>query len=102
MKKAMMFTPLIAVAMMTSVPMPSLAENPAETHSATSTVKADENSIGYKDGVEAYKLDKLAGRQIGAKTSHLYKNPPVKSSREKDDYRAQFEVGYNTTMSQGS
>jgi hypothetical protein len=102
MKKLMMFTPLIAVAMMTSVPMPSLAENPAETHSTTSTMKVDENSLGYKDGVEAYKLDKLAGRPIGARTSHLYKNPPVKSSRDKDEYRAQFEAGYNVTMSQGS
>ncbi|SEG06223.1 hypothetical protein SAMN05421819_1856 [Bryocella elongata] len=102
MKKLMLFTPLIAVAMMTSVPMSSLAEKTAETNTAASNVKVDQNSLGYRNGVEAYQLDKLAGRQIGAKTSHLYKNPPVKSGPERDDYRAQFEAGYNATMNQGS
>jgi hypothetical protein len=103
MKKAMIFTPLIAVAMMTSVPMSSLAENPAGNNGTnTASAQVDANSKGYKDGMEAFKLDKLAGRPIGAKTSHLYKNPPVKDGFVRDQYRAQFEAGYNAAMSQGS
>jgi hypothetical protein len=91
----------MAVAMMTSVPAFSLAETPAGTQS-TSSVNVDTTSKGYQDGVEAYKLDKLTGRPIGAKTSHLYKNPPMKDSFVRDQYRAQFEAGYNTAMSQTS
>jgi len=103
MKKAMILTSLIAAAMMTSVPMSSLAEKPAETHgNAAAAAKVDENSLGYRDGVEAFKLDKLAGRDIGVKTSHLYKNPPVKGEAQRDEYRGQFTAGYNAAMSQGS
>lgn len=102
MKKAMILTSLIAAAMMTSVPMSSLAENPAENHSTAAAVKVDESSLGYRNGVEAFKLDKLAGRPIGAKTSHLYKNPPMKPGQERDEYRAQFEAGYAASMQQGS
>ena len=52
---------------------------------------------GYKDGLEAAKLDKAAKRKIDAKSSHLYKNPPVKGA-EKDDYRMSFEKGYEAQV----
>ena len=50
-----------------------------------------------KDGIEAAKLDKAAKRKIDAKSSHLYKNPPVKGAA-KDEYRANFEKGYQAQL----
>ena len=56
-----------------------------------------EQAQGYKDGIEAAKLDKAAKRKIDAKSSHLYKNPPVKG-QQKDAYRNSFEKGYQAQL----
>lgn len=52
---------------------------------------------GFRDGIEAAKLDKAANRKIDAKSSHLYKNPPVKGA-SRDAYRSSFEAGYQAAL----
>ena len=52
---------------------------------------------GFRDGVEAAKLDKLAHRPIDPKVSHLYVHPPV-TDEALTDYRAGFEGGYKTAL----
>ena len=52
---------------------------------------------GYRDGVEAAKLDKLAHRPIDPKVSHLYVHPPVKGAAV-TDYRNGFEGGYKAAL----
>ena len=52
---------------------------------------------GYRDGVEAAKLDKLAHRPVDPKVSHLYVHPPVKGAAV-NDYRAGFEGGYKAAL----
>jgi len=52
---------------------------------------------GYRDGIEAAKLDTLAHRPVNAKASHLYVHPPVKGAAV-SDYRAGFENGYNAAL----
>ncbi len=52
---------------------------------------------GYRDGVEAAKLDKLAHRPIDPKVSHLYVHPPVKGAAVAD-YRSGFEGGYQAAL----
>src|SRR5580765_6215522 len=56
-----------------------------------------EQAQGYKDGIEAAKLDKAANRKIDAKASHLYVHPPVKGN-VKDAYRSSFEKGYQAQL----
>jgi len=100
MKIARIAMPLMAAALMTA-PMMAMAQN----SNAQSTQAQDwnqppagtEQAQGYKDGIEAAKLDKAAKRKIDAKSSHLYKNPPVKGN-EKDAYRNSFEKGYQTQV----
>ena len=53
---------------------------------------------GYRDGIEAAKLDRLAHRPIDAKVSHLYVHPPVKGEAI-PAYRTQFEIGYKAGLS---
>jgi hypothetical protein len=91
--------PLMAVALM-GAPMMAMAQN-----SNTQTQAQDwnqppagtEQAQGYKDGIEAAKLDKAAKRKVDAKSSHLYKNPPVKG-QQKDAYRNSFEKGYQAQL----
>ena len=81
-------TPLIAVAIMTSVPFMALAQSspmrgakPKTTQPRTGTLRlpgTEQAQQGYRDGIEAAKLDALAKRKIDAKSSHLYVHPPVK------------------------
>ena len=52
---------------------------------------------GYRDGIEAAKLDKSAHRPIDAKVSHLYVHPPVKGAAV-TDYRSAFENGYKAAL----
>ena len=52
---------------------------------------------GYKDGIEALKLDMTAKRKIDAQTSHLYLHPPVKGAA-RDEYRASFVQGYQAAL----
>jgi hypothetical protein len=97
-------TPLMAVVLMSSASVVALAQN-AQKQNSTATVEdwntppagTEQAQQGYKDGIEAAKLDKAAKRKIDAKSSHLYKNPPVKGAA-KDDYRASFEKGYQAQV----
>jgi hypothetical protein len=57
---------------------------------------------GWRDGIEAAKLDKLANRKIDAKSSYLYTHPPVKKGAERDAYLASFVSGYNAAVSHAS
>jgi hypothetical protein len=52
---------------------------------------------GYRDGIEAAKLDTLAHRKVDPKVSHLYVHPPVKGAAV-TDYRAGFEGGYQAAV----
>lgn len=103
MKKLIRFaTPLMAVAMISSVPM--MAQ--AQAAQAASTQSSDdlnapqpgtEQYAAYKDGMEAAKLDTLAKRKIDAKASHLYVHPPVKGDA-REAYRSHFEKGYQAAL----
>lgn len=96
-------TPLMAVALMSASPVLANAQNAQTQSSATAEdwntppAGTEQAQQGYKDGIEAAKLDKAAKRKIDAKSSHLYKNPPVKGAA-KDDYRASFEKGYQAQV----
>ncbi len=52
---------------------------------------------GYRDGIEAAKLDALAHRPVDPKVSHLYVHPPVKGAAVAD-YRTNFEMGYKAAL----
>jgi hypothetical protein len=92
-------TPLIAVALMSSVPVIALAQNSASQVQDWNTPPAgtEQAQQGFRDGLEAAKLDKVAKRKIDAKSSHLYKNPPVKGG-EREAYRDSFEKGYQAQL----
>jgi hypothetical protein len=99
-------TPLIAVALMTGASVSALAQNsqkntPAVQDWNTPPAGTEQSQQAFRDGIEAAKLDKAAKRTIDAKTSHLYKNPPVKGAA-KDSYRADFEKGYQAQVAHGS
>lgn len=92
--------PLMAVALM-GAPVVATAQNSntqsTQTQDWNSPPAGTEQAQGYKDGIEAAKLDKAAKRKIDAKSSHLYKNPPVKG-QQKDAYRNSFEKGYQAQL----
>jgi hypothetical protein len=103
-------TPLIAVAMMTSVQM-SLAQSPVQgAQTQNSTVQdwntppagTEQAQAGYRDGIQAAKLDKLANRPVDPKTSYLYTHPPVKKGPARDAYLQNFVAGYNAAIQHGS
>ena len=100
-------TPLMAVAIMSSVPMMAHAQaaQATTTQNATADFNAPqpgtEEYAAYKDGMEAAKLDTLAKRKIDAKASHLYVHPPVKGEA-KEAYRTHFEQGYQAALKTGS
>jgi hypothetical protein len=108
-------TPLIAVAMMSSVPSMLLAQaTPAATPTQASATQAsatqdwntppagtEQAQQGYRDGITGAKLDKLTNRKIGATTSHQYLHPPVKSNLQAD-YRTSFIVGYEAAVKNGA
>lgn len=56
---------------------------------------------GFRDGIEAAQLDKLAKRTIDAKTSHLYVHPPVKGTEAVNQYRQSFQTGYDAAVKHG-
>ena len=102
-------TPLMAVAIMSSVPFLALAQNSQSGNQTQNTAVQDWNTPppgteqaqqGYRDGIEAAKLDKLANRPISFKTSHLYVNPPVKKDA-RDAYRSAFQSGYQAAIAHG-
>ncbi|RZU41572.1 hypothetical protein [Edaphobacter modestus] len=97
-------TPLMAVVLMSGAPIFAHAQNsqkqntPAQVQDwNTPPAGTEQVQQGFRDGIEAAKLDKAAKRKIDAKSSHLYKNPPVKGAA-KDDYRNSFEKGYQAQL----
>src|ERR1700722_3704809 len=95
-------TPLMAVAIMSSVPFLALAQNSQSGNQTQNTAVQDWNTPppgteqaqqGYRDGIEAAKLDKLTNRPVSFKTSHLYLNPPVKKDA-RDAYPSASQSGY--------
>jgi hypothetical protein len=105
-------TPLMAVAIMSSVPFMALAQNSQSGNQTQNTAATqDWNSPpagteqaqqAYKDGMEAAKLDKLSNRPIDFKQSHLYSHPPVKGNEAKDAYRSAFQSGYQAAVAHQS
>jgi hypothetical protein len=101
MKLVRIATPLMAVALMSGATFFAHAQN-SQTQSQTQNVQnqdwntpppGTEQAQGYRDGLEAAKLDRAAKRKIDAKSSHLYVHPPVKGN-VRDAYRNSFEAGY--------
>jgi hypothetical protein len=96
-------TPLIAVAIMSSVPFMTLAQAAQSNNSATQDwntppAGTEQAQQGFRDGIEAAKLDTLAKRKIDAKSSHLYQHPPVKGADAQNAYRSAFENGYAAAL----
>ena len=103
-------TPVMALAIMSSMPMLALAQNsPSGNQTQNSTMQdwntppagTEQAQQGYRDGIEAAKLDKLANRPISFKTAHLYQHPPVKGDA-KDAYKSAFEAGYTAAVQHGA
>jgi hypothetical protein len=103
-------TPLIAVALMSSAPIIALAQNSQAGNQTQNNATQDWNTPpagteqaqqGYRDGIEAAKLDTLAKRKVDAKSSHLYQHPPVKGDA-RDAYRSSFEAGYAAALAHGA
>jgi hypothetical protein len=101
-------TPLMAVAIMSSVPFMALAQTSQSLLPSDTTVQGPaatpagdaQAQRAYRDGAEAAKLDKLANRPVSFKSSHLYVNPPVKKDA-RDAYRTSFQAGYEATIAHG-
>jgi len=93
--------PLIAVALM-SAPVLATAQNTVSAKQEaqdwnTPPAGTEQAQQGFRDGIEAAKLDKAAKRKVDAKSSHLYQHPPVKGAA-KDEYRSSFEKGYQAQL----
>lgn len=112
MKLTRIATPLIAVALMTSAPLIAMAQNSQAgnqtQNNATQTedwntppTGTEQAQQGFRDGIEAAQLDKLARRNIDAKTSHLYVHPPVKGTEAVNQYRQSFQTGYDAAVKHG-
>ncbi len=107
MKKLTRFaTPLIAVAMM-AAPMAmtaqsSMTSNQNNNQSNMSAPAGSEQEQAYKDGMEAAKLDTVAGRKVDAQSSYLYNHPPVKKAADKDAYRNTFTQGYKAALAKSA
>jgi hypothetical protein len=104
-------TPLIAVAIMSSVPFMTLAQNSPSGNQPQNNATQDWNTPppgteqaqqGYRDGIMGAKLDTLAKRKIDAKSSHLYLHPPVKGDDAVNAYRSAFQSGYEAQLKHAS
>ena len=102
-------TPLIAVAMLSSVPFMTLAKSATQNNTInasqdwnTPPAGTEQAQQGYRDGIQAAKLDTVAKRKIDAKSSHLYVHPPVKGDDATNAYRSAFEAGYNAAVAHGA
>ena len=104
-------TPLIAVAIMSSVPFMTLAQSSPAGNQTQNSATQDWNTPppgteqaqqGYRDGIEAATLDTLAKRKVDAKASHLYVHPPVKGNDAQNAYRSAFEAGYGAALKHAS
>ena len=103
-------TPLMAVAIMSSVPFMALAQNSQQGNQVQNSTTEDWNTPpagteqaqqGYRDGIQAAQLDKLTNRKLDPKVSHLYVHPPVKGDA-RDAYRSAFEAGYQAAVKHGA
>lgn len=110
-KLTRMITPLIAGALISSVSFTMLAQNPPLGNQTPTTTTQDWNTPppgteqaqqGFRDGIEAAKLDTAAKRKIDAKSSHLYLHPPVKGADAVSAYRSAFQVGYAAQLKHAS
>ena len=101
-----MATPLMAVALMGGAPFFAHAQNNQAQAAQVQDWNAppagtEQAQQGYRDGIEAAKLDTLAKRKVDAKSSHLYLHPPVKGKDATDAYRSAFEAGYAAALKHG-
>jgi hypothetical protein len=93
-------TPVMAVALLGGAPFfaHAQAQNSAVAQDWNTPPPGTEQAQqGYRDGIEAAKLDRAAKRSIDAKASHLYVHPPVKGAA-RDEYRSNFEAGYQAAV----
>ena len=112
MKKLKQFAmPLMTAVLMSSAAFSALAQNASQnnlisakagTQEQSAPAAASEQTQGYRDGMEAAKLDTLTRRKIDAKASHLYVHPPVKGADTVSQYRQSFEAGYNAAIARGA
>lgn len=106
MKKMIGFaTPLMAAVLMTGATVATHAQSAAQNTQEPAAMQAgnpesQQANQAYEDGKMAAKLDTVAKRPIDAKTSHLYKKPPVKGAAQAE-YRTSFEKGYNDALKSG-
>jgi hypothetical protein len=103
-----MATPIMAMVLMSGSPLFALAPSAPSQNSAVENADwtnppagTDQAKQGYRDGIEAAKLDQAAKRPIDAKGSHLYVHPPVKGAA-RDEYRASFAAGYDAAVKHNS
>lgn len=113
MKLTRIATPLIAAVLVGSAPFMALAQNAQQNNNNTISVKdagqdwnappagTEQAQQGYRDGIQAAKLDTVAKRKIDAKSSHLYLHPPVKGNEAVNQYRQSFEAGYKAALTHG-
>src|ERR1035438_5037068 len=103
-------TPLIAVAIISSVPFMTLPQNSRAGNETSNNATQDWNTPpagteqaqqGFRDGIEAAKLDTLSKRKVDAKSSHLYLHPPVKGDDAVNVYRSAFQTGYDAAVKHG-
>jgi hypothetical protein len=103
-----MATPIMAMALISGSPLLAHAQSTPSETSATQDADwtnppagTEQAKQGYRDGIEAAKLDHAAKRPIDAKTSHLYVHPPVKGAA-RDEYRVSFAAGYEAAVKHSS
>jgi hypothetical protein len=104
-------TPLIAVAIMTCVPLAQaqqqqhhfLAVNAKVAPWAVPPAGPVAMQKGFRDGVEAARVDSTVARlhpemnrKVDAKASFQYVHPPVK--KDQSLYQAGFEAGYQAAL----
>ena len=97
--------------MLSGAPFIALAQNAQATTQPQNNATQDWNTPpagteqaqqGYRDGIEAAKLDTLAKRKVDAKSSHLYLHPPVKGGDAVNAYRSAFQSGYEAAVKHGA
>ena len=103
--------PMVVMALAGSASSFVLAQNAAQNGNAvvkvatqdwnTPPAGSEQAQQGYRDGLEAAKLDTLTNRKIDARASHLYVHPPVKGNAV-DQYRQSFEAGYKAAVAHGA
>ena len=98
--------PALAVVMMSGSAAVAQTQNSNSNQSQTQDwntppAGTEQAQQGYRDGVQAAQLDRVAKRPIDPKVSHLYVHPPVKGAA-RDEYRSSFAAGYNAAVKHNS